>query len=82
MTYDQEPLDQLANEFESAAKIASGHADVLFASELALKAKAIRLEALSRAAAASRSLTTVPARRQLRITGTRTDTRPLRVVQR
>jgi hypothetical protein len=50
MTYEQEPLGQLANEFESAAKIASGHADVLFASELALKAKAIRLEELSRAA--------------------------------
>ncbi len=48
MTYEQQSLGQLANEFESAARIASGHADVFFANELALKAEAIRLEEMSR----------------------------------
>lgn len=50
MTYDQQSLGQMANEFESAARIASGHADVFFANELALRAEAIRLEELSREA--------------------------------
>jgi len=46
MTYEQKPLGQQVNELESAARIAAGHADPLFATELELRADATRAKVL------------------------------------